>query len=153
MSTILVVDDESAIRDFVRTALEDEGYDVSTATNGQHALETIQATPPDLVLMDVMMPGLSGWDVARRIRSQPLLATTPVIMMSAVPLLEVFVNETQAFVRKPFDLDELLVLIGSALTAALPRDACPAILPLPAVMPRMTAAPGRAQRRATDLST
>ena len=79
-ATILVVDDEEDIADLLRDFLEAEGYGVATAHDGQAALDTLGAQPIDCVLLDVMMPGLSGFEVVRRIRER---SDVPVIFLSA----------------------------------------------------------------------
>jgi CheY-like chemotaxis protein len=68
-ATLLVVDDEEFNRDMLSRRLQRAGYGVMVAADGHRALETIESQPPDLVLLDIMMPGLNGYDVLRRIRA------------------------------------------------------------------------------------
>ena len=98
----------------LQTVLETEGYDVDTADNGSLALAKIEAEPPDLVLLDVMMPGLNGYEVTQRIRQNNLLPFIPIVLVtahedaSAIHGLDIGAND---FIRKPIDFDELLARI------------------------------------------
>jgi CheY-like chemotaxis protein len=117
MSSVLVVDDERAIRDFLGDVLTGEGYDVSTASDGHAALTQLATAPPDLVLLDIMMPVLDGREVLRRMRADPRLSRVAVLVMSAAadpgPLVGV-----DRFLPKPFDLDRLLSAIGELLASS-----------------------------------
>lgn len=115
MSQILVVDDELAIRELVRSFLEDEGYSVSVGRDGADALHQIQAHRPDLVLMDIMMPGLTGREVVRQLQEHPVYSAIPIILMSAAARWDQAVDDPIQFLSKPFDLDRLLGMIGNAL--------------------------------------
>jgi len=81
--TILVVDDEEDILQLLRYNLEKEGYSVKTAANGAQALEIAEKGPLDLVLLDVMMPEVDGFDVCRKLRATPLHAVTPIVFLTA----------------------------------------------------------------------
>ena len=116
MRRILVVDDDPLICAMLRDVLEDEGYLVQTAGDGQAALESIGATEPDLLITDVMMPGLAGWSLLPRARQRfPML---PVLLISAIdpgpglasrdPLL----RPPTLFLAKPFALEELLAIVA-----------------------------------------
>lgn len=109
-TTILVADDETHIVDFLSIMLEDEGYRVLRAYDGQQAWEAINRERPSLVLSDVMMPLLGGVELVKRLRSTAKFARMPVILMSAglrqLPELDV------AFLPKPFDLDQVLRLVS-----------------------------------------
>jgi CheY-like chemotaxis protein len=119
MRTILVADDEFDLASTLRAILEGEGYRVVTCANGREAMEQLAAAPPDLVMMDVMMPYLSGYDVVKRMRQTPGLDAVPVVLMNAVPPAED--GAWQAFLRKPFTLDVLLRTVGEALGPAAAR--------------------------------
>ena len=80
---ILVVDDDPNALDIVKTYLEAQGYSVTTASNGTEALSLLDTVRPVLVLLDVMMPGMDGWDVARVIKNHPEFASTRVVMLTA----------------------------------------------------------------------
>ena len=117
MSSVLVVDDEQAIREFLDDVLTGEGYEVSTASNGQAALTQITTAPPDVVVLDIMMPVIDGREVLRRMRADPALRRVAVLVMSAAadpgPLVS-----AERFLPKPFDLDELLSAIEDLLLAS-----------------------------------
>jgi two-component system sensor histidine kinase ChiS len=80
---ILVVDDDPNSREIVQTFLESRGYRVRTAANGESALANVQADMPDLILLDVMMPGMDGWEVARTLKDHTDYADIRVVMMTA----------------------------------------------------------------------
>ena len=113
---ILVVDDEQSYRDALRVALEREGFRVDVAVDGPDALQRFEATRPALVLLDVMLPRISGVDVCRQIRSK---SQVPIIMVTArnqeidaVVGLEVGADD---YVTKPFRLRELVARVRAAL--------------------------------------
>jgi DNA-binding response OmpR family regulator len=81
--TVLVVDDDPNALDIVRTFLEAKGYDVVTAKDGNEALGLLEEVEPALVLLDVMMPGMDGWEVARVIKNHPGFSRTRVVMLTA----------------------------------------------------------------------
>jgi DNA-binding response OmpR family regulator len=80
---ILVVDDDPNALDIVRTFLESRGYRVATAQDGNEALSLLESVGPSLVLLDVMMPGMDGWEVARVIKNHPKFGNTRVVMLTA----------------------------------------------------------------------
>jgi two-component system sensor kinase FixL len=82
-ASILVVDDDPGSLDIVRTFLEGRGYQVATATNGREALSRMADVRPALVLLDVMMPGMDGWEVARMIKNHPDFGPVRVVMLTA----------------------------------------------------------------------
>jgi CheY-like chemotaxis protein len=112
--SILVVDDEPGILEFLRYVLEDNGYQVRTAPNGAVALTLISDTVPDLVLTDLMMPELDGWALCQELREDVRLRETPIVGMSAVEPGRV---RWDAFLRKPFEIDDLLAVLASFLPA------------------------------------
>ena len=114
MSTILVVDDEPGIREVIVMLLQDEGYRVLQAENGARALELLRAEQPDLLVLDIMMPVLDGFEVLRRLREMPDFEATHVILMSAAvrPTPD---YQVAAFLPKPFELDQLLQTIHELL--------------------------------------
>ena len=124
--SVLVVDDEPAFREGLRQALKQEGFIVHLAADGEEALEVYRAYHPDIVLLDVMLPRMSGLDVCREIRSSD---DTPVIMVSArneeidaVVALEVGADD---YVSKPYRVRELVARMRTVLrragTSAAPR--------------------------------
>jgi DNA-binding response OmpR family regulator len=113
--TILVVDDETAIVTLITEVLADEGYVVEAVFDGNSALRAIAEQRPALILLDNMMPGLSGLEVLRRLRSGPDLIP-PVIMMSAATSAHDSLNHgAAAFLAKPFAIDALLTLVAHTL--------------------------------------
>ncbi len=114
---ILVVDDEESIRISLGGILEDEGYQVLMAENGSDALDIIHEEVPDLVMLDIWMPGMDGIQTLERIRS--LYQDLTVIMMSGHGTIETAVKATRTgafdFIEKPFTLDKVLITIANAL--------------------------------------
>jgi len=118
-SKILVVDDEPAIRKMLGFALSGEGYQISEAGTGDEAQNTIKKTPPDLILLDWMMPGLSGVDLARRLKRDPETKDLPIIMLSAKgeeqDKIKALDTGADDYVTKPFSTQELLARIRAVL--------------------------------------
>lgn len=122
MKTILVVEDEVAIAQVVRLLLEEEGYAVTLAANGHDGWAQLAAQRPDLVISDLMMPGLTGSELYDRIQSDPALAGVPVLIMSAAGDPDLGKRGNYAgFLPKPFDLQTLLRLVRQAIGAAAPQ--------------------------------
>lgn len=115
MKTVLVVDDEPVIRALVADVLRDEGYAVVTAADGREGLNLLALERPDLVLMDVMMPGLDGREAYLAMRSRADLPDVPVVMMSAAVRPDGLDSTIAGYLPKPFDLDDLLALITRLL--------------------------------------
>ena len=120
MARILVVDDEPRIVDVVRAYLEREGYAVQTARDGDEALERIRTDDPDLIVLDLMLPNRSGFDVLRELRAQG--SSAAVIMLTArddvvdrVAGLEIGADD---YVTKPFEPRELVARVGAVLRRA-----------------------------------
>jgi CheY-like chemotaxis protein len=112
--TIVLVDDEYDMLSAIKEVLEDEGYSVMAFSSGREALDAITSQAPDMVLMDVMMPFMSGPEVLERMRKLPGMASVPVVMMSAVDPPKA--NAVyQAFLKKPFTLERLTKVVGAAL--------------------------------------
>ena len=119
MPRILIVDDDPEIRAVLRRVLEDEGYTVETAPDGRAALALITASPPDLLITDLLMPGLTGWSLFARVRRRA--PTLPIIIISGsdpgVRQHEASIPEHTVFLRKPFALDQLLAIVVRLLAA------------------------------------
>lgn len=115
---LLIVDDVPDNLFLVRTILEEEGYEIITASNGHEALKIIESEPIDLVLLDVMMPLMDGYEVTRRIRAMKDLPFIPILLITAydranaVKGLDLGADE---FIRKPIEADELLARVRSLL--------------------------------------
>jgi diguanylate cyclase (GGDEF)-like protein len=120
--TILVVDDDPDIARFVEVNLRSAGYDVAVAADGEEALERAAGMRPDLVLLDVMMPRIDGFEVAQRLRKNPQTANTSIIMLTAKALSADKVTGLQSgaddYIIKPFDPIELLARVKGTLKRA-----------------------------------
>lgn len=114
---ILVVDDEDDILNFLELVLQEKGYEVLTAGGGQEALTQAQMAKPDLVLLDIMMPQMDGWEVLKLLRVDDETAKVPVAMLSARTDAQDRVQGLQEgavdYIFKPFSLEDLLNKIES----------------------------------------
>ena len=124
---ILVVDDERKNVTVLEAKLAPEGYLVETAFNGQEALEKIRSKNPDLVLLDVAMPGMNGYQVCERIRSDPSIPYIPIILVTASLLRQCDVIHgldvgADDYIRKPFDTLELFSRVRAALRVKALND-------------------------------
>jgi len=121
MKTILIADDEPNIVISLEFLLEQDGYRVAVARDGQEALEAMSRQVPDLVLLDVMLPHLSGFDVCQRIRQNPAWQHIRVIMLTAkgreVEMSKGYALGADAYITKPFSTKELLAQIRAQLAA------------------------------------
>ena len=123
-SRVLIVEDEPDIRELVVHHLKREGYQVSAAASGEEALRQVHASPPDLVLLDLMMPAMDGLEVCRRLRQDPATARLPIVMLTAkgdevdrVIGLEIGADD---YVVKPFSPKELLARVRAVLRRSRP---------------------------------
>jgi CheY-like chemotaxis protein len=117
MTTILVVDDEPLIAVALEVALEDAGYEVVTAANGRQGLDCLAEARADLVLLDMMMPVMTGPAMLAAMAADPELAGIPVIILSSLPEATIR-NRTDgvaAIIRKPYTADQVLGEIAKAL--------------------------------------
>lgn len=114
---ILLVDDDDAIRDMVGTALRYAGFDITVAVDGRDAMAKLAQSQPDLLVLDVLMPGIDGFEVCRRLRAQR--EDTPIIFMTARAssrdVLEGFARGGDDYLTKPFVIDELVARIRAVL--------------------------------------
>lgn len=113
MKRILVVDDEEALLELVSAILKGEGYEVSTANSGPQAIETLEHEEFDLILLDVMMPDMDGWEVVKEIKKRPNLKGTPIAMLTVKTMSPQYfysseVEELVDYINKPFSKKELL---------------------------------------------
>ena len=119
MAKILVVEDEPEIRILVKTILEKAGYSVVEAEDGEAALRLVNEEEPDLVLLDVMIRGIEGWEVCRRIRENEATRRLPIIMVTVRTTDEDIQRSVEcganAHINKPFDQRELLDTIKKLL--------------------------------------
>ncbi len=119
MTKILAVDDEPDVLLIVQTGLEVEGFDVVTARNGREALEQARAEKPDVILLDVMMPEMDGFEVLGKLKEDDDTAMIPVIMLTGVSekskIQNALMGGTEYYIVKPFEFDELLNKVRQAL--------------------------------------
>jgi DNA-binding response OmpR family regulator len=120
---ILVVDDDPRLLHVVAMYLSIEGYDVDTASNGEEGLRLLEQRRPDLVILDVMMPGIDGLEACRRIKSNPETRTIPVVLFTALSRTDDVENGRAAganrFINKPFSL----IGLGAVIRSFLAEDA------------------------------
>jgi two-component system alkaline phosphatase synthesis response regulator PhoP len=122
MNRILVVDDDKKIVRLVRSYLEQSGYQVFTAYDGETALHTIRREKPDLVVLDLMLPDRDGWEITRIVRADPTVARLPIIMLTArvedvdkIVGLEVGADD---YITKPFNPREVVARVKAVLRRA-----------------------------------
>jgi CheY-like chemotaxis protein len=123
---ILVVDDTPALLDVIRKALEEDGYEVSTCLESRYAVQMAVERRPDVIMLDVVMPEVSGWEVLALLRADASFAKTPVIVCTAyvaeaMGRLSELKGPDQhlGLLPKPFELEELLEVVESVTAAAL----------------------------------
>jgi excisionase family DNA binding protein len=108
---VLIVDDDERLRQYLRVNLELEGYAVKEAGSGDEGLAAVEDEPPDLILLDVMMPKVDGWEMLRRLQERHGIGSIPVIMFSGTAeesAAEAAARGAQAFIGKPFDPQQLI---------------------------------------------
>lgn len=115
--TVLVVDDQEGVRQLLMEVLRSEGFNVTSASNGYEAMDALEDVSPDLILVDMKMPGMNGLDVLREIKSREISCLP--IMMTAYGELEI-ANEAMGlgvkyFINKPFDIDDLRKVVKDVL--------------------------------------
>jgi PleD family two-component response regulator len=117
--TVLIADDSLVVRAVVRTGLEDEGYRVIEAVDGLTALEQCRQEPPDVILLDIEMPGLDGYQVLSELKRDPGLENIPVVFLTSRSGTEDVVAGLRGgahdYLKKPFEPVELLARVGSAI--------------------------------------
>jgi CheY-like chemotaxis protein len=120
MATILVVDDDADIRTLIETVLESSGHEVTLAASGQEALNKLKRRPFELVVLDIMMPAMSGYEVLEQIRAMPSRAATPVIVVTAKHDPSGVMREVRGgaidHLAKPFLPEELEEVVERALS-------------------------------------
>jgi len=121
MTKILVAEDERDIRDLVKFTLEHRGYTVVSSADGLSALELAASERPDLVLLDVRMPRMDGYEVCRQIKANPALKHIPVVFLSAkgqeAEVQAGIEAGAQAYIVKPFSMDRLISQIEQTLAS------------------------------------
>src|SRR6266487_1999507 len=133
--SVLVVDDDPDVARFVEVNLRSAGYEVQVATDGEEALEKAVGARPDLILLDVMMPKLDGFEVAQRLRRDPRTSSTSIIMLTAKALSSDKVlglsSGADDYIIKPFDPVELLARVKGTLRRAREMRALSPLTGLP----------------------
>ncbi|OGO06286.1 MAG: hypothetical protein A2Y73_02220 [Chloroflexi bacterium RBG_13_56_8] len=123
---ILVVDDDVEIAQLIEISLRRQGdFNVTLASNGAEALQSARRTPPDLVILDILMPGMSGYQVCDQLRSDPLNVEVPILFLSAKgeaeDRLQGFRVGADDYVPKPFNIEELVFRVKAVLRRAYPE--------------------------------
>ena len=116
---ILLVDDDSEILSLVQYTLESMGHQVQCCEDGREVLDTMHTYKPELLLLDVMLPGIDGYSLANQISEDQLTKETPIIVLSALePSRTMFQKfpQVSAFLTKPFNTDDLMEAVKTALT-------------------------------------
>jgi len=119
MAKILVVDDEIQLIEMVQMRLEANGYDVVAANDGEEGIEKVKSENPDLIILDIMMPKMDGFEVCKILKNDPQYSKIPIIFLSARVQEEDLEtgeeNGADAFVKKPFETSDLLAKIKELL--------------------------------------
>ncbi len=120
MSTILVVEDQEEIAALLRFKLKNSGYEVVLAENGKLGLETARSNPPDLIILDVMMPVMNGLETLKELKGDPILKSVPVIMMTAQSTEPEIVRGLELgaddYITKPFRPQEFVARVKAVLS-------------------------------------
>jgi len=123
---VLVVDDDVGVAQVIEMSLRRHGeFNVTLAFNGAEALQSARRSPPDLVVLDILMPGMSGYEVCAQLRADPLNAQVPILFLSAKgeleDRLEGFRLGADDYMAKPFNVDELVFRVEAVLRRAYPE--------------------------------
>jgi CheY-like chemotaxis protein len=117
---VLVADDEQAITELVAFALELEGFQVIQAPDGLEALRLVREERPNLAMIDIMMPGMDGREVSRRIKDNPETSHIPVLLFSAAPNPDIAEAKADGFMPKPFDVGQLVESVRQYIRKSTP---------------------------------
>ncbi len=121
MPHILIIEDDQAIAELLTDILAEDGYTVHHAANGRDALTMLEQERPALILCDLMLPLVSGWEVCRWLHANPTYRSIPLVLMSARATVQQADCAYTAFLRKPFDVVMLLELVHTCIGPA-PRE-------------------------------
>ena len=112
LGKIMVVDDDQSIRDFIRLSFESKGYDVIEAHSAIQALKILDSEIPDLILLDIMLPVMNGYEMCRKVKDDPVLKSIPIMFVTAYVEKDSLKKSVQAgaqgFIEKPLMFDDLL---------------------------------------------
>jgi CheY-like chemotaxis protein len=112
VAKVLIVDDEQSLLLLLQQIVEEQGHNVLMAENGQQALQAIEKENPQLIISDVMMPVMDGYQLLREVKTRPELCDTKVVLISAAPINRRFEPKADAYLSKPYDLitiEDLLI--------------------------------------------
>ena len=112
---ILVIDDEPHVIKYLTTFLEDNGYEICTASNGEEGMDVLKSEKPDLITLDLQMPGDTGTRFYRNMSKSAQFKDTPVIVISGIPGRHLAVKKPTAVFEKPVDRDKLLAVIKETI--------------------------------------
>lgn len=120
MAKIMIIDDEDDLRDLVEILLEKEGHEVIKSENGEKALEILEQETPNLMLLDINMPGLNGWETLEEMEKRGFTNNSPVVMftieeLTFVKMLKKDIEGLVGYIEKPFDRDELINLVQNRI--------------------------------------
>ena len=119
MATVFVIDDDPAMLDIVTTILEAEGYLVETAADGEAALEKLKGFVPGIIVTDVMLPKLNGWQLCKKLKAAPATKNVPILVITAkgedISELMSYESGADAYISKPFRNDEFLAQVKQLL--------------------------------------
>jgi len=120
---IMVIDDDETLANLLVNLLEMNGYEAKKTVSGKQAVRRVYEDQPDLILLDIMMPELNGFDALAKLRSDPLTAETPAVIMSVLSddlkLLEGWIHDSDGYISKPFDPKDFLETIQIVLAKAM----------------------------------
>jgi DNA-binding NarL/FixJ family response regulator len=129
---LLLVDDEPGLREAVQAYLEDSGFAVAAASNAQAAWEQLEQQKPDLVISDIMMPQVDGYEFLKQLREDPRFDQLPVVFLTARGMtkdrIQGFNAGVDAYISKPFDPDELVAIVNNVLQRRAPKNSPEAAL-------------------------
>ena len=116
MQEVMIIDDEEDLRELIETMLVKEGYDVLKAENGENALDILEDKTPNLILLDIHMPGLDGWETLEEMERRGITEDSPVIMFTVeeltfVKMLRKDIEGLVGYIEKPFERKKLLKII------------------------------------------
>lgn len=121
MSKILIVDDDVTITELMKALVKMEGHEPTTVTNSLQAVDVANTVNPDLITLDLMMPGLSGYELCTLLREDPKFANTPIIIVSAkgdpASMEKAISAGASDYITKPFGVDNFISKINSLITA------------------------------------
>ena len=120
MPRILLVDDDPAILRLLDVNFRMEGFDVDATSHGEEALATAAREAPDVIVLDLMLPGMDGREILRRLRAEPATADVPVLFLTARGRDDAAAGEAERYIQKPFDTEDLVATVRGLLEDDVP---------------------------------